>query len=170
MLWNINDITSHHRNIQTLMTEIFKIQYDLGPPIMDSMLNRRTICYNFRNLQEFQTERKRTVFYGPWNNKLPRTQIMDTFAGRVKSDVRKWICNECPCRLLKVLIQNLGLIWDTALNLVRDFYHRLIYISPDRKIHVQLEVCRCFVYRTLFRLTICCQCIVSLPPENDRKS
>ena len=47
------------------MTEIFKIQCDLGPPIMDSMLNRRTICYNFRNLQEFQTERKRTVLYGP---------------------------------------------------------------------------------------------------------
>ena len=29
--------------------------------IMDSMLNRRTICYNFRNLQEFQLERKTAV-------------------------------------------------------------------------------------------------------------
>ena len=24
----------------------------------------RTICFNFRNLQEFKSERKRTVFYG----------------------------------------------------------------------------------------------------------
>ena len=46
-------------NIQTLMIELF-----LAPPIMDSLLNRRTIHYNFRNLQEFQSERKRTVFYG----------------------------------------------------------------------------------------------------------
>ena len=28
------------------------------------MLNRRTVFYNFRNSQEFQSERKRTVFYG----------------------------------------------------------------------------------------------------------
>ena len=53
MLRNINDITIHYRNIQTLMIELFKIKYDLAPPVMDSMLNRRTICYNFRNLQEF---------------------------------------------------------------------------------------------------------------------
>ena len=64
LLLNINGITIHHRNIQTLMTELFKIKYDLAPPVMDSLLNRRTICYNFRNLQEFQSERKRTVFYG----------------------------------------------------------------------------------------------------------
>ena len=31
---------------------------------MDSVLDRRTICYNFKNLQEFQSQRKRTVFYG----------------------------------------------------------------------------------------------------------
>ena len=64
MLPNMNDITIHHRNIQTLMIELFKIKYDLARPIMDSMLNRRVICYNFRNLQEFQSEREKTVFYG----------------------------------------------------------------------------------------------------------
>ena len=64
LLLNMNDITFHHRNIQTLMIELFKIKYDLAPPIMDSLLNRRTICYNLRNLKEFQSERKRTVFYG----------------------------------------------------------------------------------------------------------
>ena len=64
MLRNINRITIHHRNIQTLMIELFKIKYDLAPPIMDFLLNRRTICYNVRDLQEFQSEKKRTVFYG----------------------------------------------------------------------------------------------------------
>ena len=62
MLWSINGITIYHRNIQTLMIELFKIKYDFAPPIMDSMLNRRTICYNVRNLQEFQSERQRTAF------------------------------------------------------------------------------------------------------------
>ena len=54
MLPNINDIAIHHRNIQILMIEICKIKYDHAPPIMDSMSNRRTICYNF----------SLTVFYG----------------------------------------------------------------------------------------------------------
>ena len=57
MLPNMNDTTIHHGNIQTLMIELFKIKCDLAPPVMDSMLNRRTICYNFRNLREFLSER-----------------------------------------------------------------------------------------------------------------
>ena len=60
----MNDIAIHHRNIQTLMTELTKIKYDLAPPIIDSLLNRITICYNCRNLQEFLSERNRTMFYG----------------------------------------------------------------------------------------------------------
>ena len=39
MIRNIVNITSHHRNIQTVMTEIFKTKYDLPSPIADSMLN-----------------------------------------------------------------------------------------------------------------------------------
>ena len=60
-LRKINVITIPQRNIQTLMIEFFKIKNDLALSIMDSTLNRRT---NLRNLQEFQSERMRTVFYG----------------------------------------------------------------------------------------------------------
>ena len=61
---NISDITIHHRNIQTLLIELFKIKHDLAPPIMDSSVKQENYCYNFKNLQEFHPERKRTVFYG----------------------------------------------------------------------------------------------------------
>ena len=36
ILLNMNDMTIHHGNIQTLMIELFKIKYVLAPPIMDS--------------------------------------------------------------------------------------------------------------------------------------
>ena len=117
MLRYINDITIHHRNIQTLMVELFKIKHDLAPTIMDSMLNGRTICYNFRNLQEFQSERERTVFYGleTISYRAPQlwTILPEEFKQRntislFKSDVRHWICNQCPCRLCKVFVPNLG--------------------------------------------------------------
>ena len=47
-----------------LMTEIYKILNKLAPPIMDLMLNMRNITYNLRNLQEFLSGRKETVFNG----------------------------------------------------------------------------------------------------------
>ena len=49
MLCNINDITIHHRNIQTLMIELFKIKHDLAPPIMDSMLKQRNTISLFKS-------------------------------------------------------------------------------------------------------------------------
>ena len=46
------------------MIELYKIKNDFARTIMESVLNRRNINYNFRNVQEFQSERKRTVFDG----------------------------------------------------------------------------------------------------------
>ena len=41
LLQNKNDTCNHHRNIQTLMAEIYKIKYNLNPPVMDFMFERR---------------------------------------------------------------------------------------------------------------------------------
>ena len=103
-----------------LMIEIYKIKNELAPPIMDSMLNRRNITYsNFRNLQQFQSERKRTVFNGLetlsyhapqlWTLLLEEIKQRNTI-NLFKSDVKQWICRECPCRLCKVSVPNLGFI------------------------------------------------------------
>ena len=58
-----NDTCNHHRNIQTLMTEIYKIN-NLNSPIIDFMFERRNNTYNLRNSQEFATKRDRTVKMG----------------------------------------------------------------------------------------------------------
>ena len=50
LLRKSNDKSCYHRNIQMLMIELYKIKNELAPPIMDSMLNKRNIIYNFRNL------------------------------------------------------------------------------------------------------------------------
>ena len=120
MLWNMNDITIHHRNIQILVIELFKIKYNLAHPVMDSMFNRKTIYYNFKNLQDFQSERKKkTVFYGletisyraPQLYKiLPEEFKQSITISLFKRDVRQWICNEYQCRLSKVFVRNLGFI------------------------------------------------------------
>ena len=58
------------------MIELFKIKYDLAPPITGSLLNGRTICYNFRNLQVSFGKKENCVLWFR-NNKLLRTPIMD---------------------------------------------------------------------------------------------
>ena len=63
LLENNNEICNHHRNIRTLLIEIFKIKIELTSPIMESMLNRRVNTYNLSNFQEFVTKRQKTVWY-----------------------------------------------------------------------------------------------------------
>ena len=64
LLQNSNDTCNHHRNIQTLMTEIYKMKNNLNPSIMDNTFERRNNTYNLRNFQEFVTKTKRTVKMG----------------------------------------------------------------------------------------------------------
>ena len=59
-----NDVCNHHRNIQTLLTEISKIKKGFAPLIMESILKGRNNTYDVTNFQEFATERKRTVYFG----------------------------------------------------------------------------------------------------------
>ena len=128
------------------MIELSKIKYDLSPPIMDSLLNRGTICYIFRNLQEFQSERKRTAFYGLETISYRAPQLWTIFPEEFKqrntislfkNDVRQWICNGCPCRLHKLFVPNLGFIWVTAPNLVLNIHHRFFNAC------VYMYVCAC---------------------------
>ena len=41
LLQKNNEIVSHHRNIQTLMIELYNIKNELAPPIMNSRVNKR---------------------------------------------------------------------------------------------------------------------------------
>ena len=49
--------------MQTLLIENFKIKQGFAPPIMESILKGWNNTY-VRNVQEFETERKITVYFG----------------------------------------------------------------------------------------------------------
>ena len=58
LLQTNRDIRSHHKNIQSLRIEVFKIKNELAPLIIDSMFERRNERFNPSNFQEFLTEKK----------------------------------------------------------------------------------------------------------------
>ena len=119
LLENNNDICNHHRNIQALLIEVFKMKKRLAPPIMESILNKRFNTYNLRGFQEFATERKRTVWYGLetlsycypqlWSLLLESLREMNSL-NQFKRNNKHWIFCDCLCRLCKMYIQNLGFL------------------------------------------------------------
>ena len=100
-----SDTCNHHRNIQTLMIEIYKLKNNLNPPIMDFMFERRDNMYNLMNFQEFGTKRKRTVkmSFETLNCRSPQLRSIlrenlrqiDTLV-QIKESVKKWVCIDCP--------------------------------------------------------------------------
>ena len=107
-----NDVCNHHRNIQTLLIEIFKTKKCFAPPIMEPILKGRNNTYKVRNFQEFETERKRTAYFGldtisyrsPQFILLPEHMRQLNSIDQFKRSVRQWVCNTCPCRLCKVYL------------------------------------------------------------------
>ena len=114
---NNNDTCNHHRNIHTLMVEIYKVKNNLNRPVVDFTFERRNNKFNLRNFKEFATERKRTVKMGLETCRSPQLcsvlrenlrQINSPV--QFKENVRKWDCIDCPCRLCKLYLPNIGFV------------------------------------------------------------
>ena len=58
-----NSVSIHHRNLQVLATEIYKIKNKIAPEIMKDILHERTIIYNVRNNSGFITYNVNTMRY-----------------------------------------------------------------------------------------------------------
>ena len=61
ILLNQNEITTHQRNLQVLLTEIYKIINHIVPPIMSSLFETRENTYNTKHFQVLSNESWRTV-------------------------------------------------------------------------------------------------------------
>ena len=61
---NHNEITIHQKNLQVLMTEIYKTINHIAPPIMSSLFEIRVNTHNTRYFQVLSNESRRTVNYG----------------------------------------------------------------------------------------------------------
>ena len=105
-----------YKNIEALLTEVFKKKNGLSPPIFESILNMGFHTFNLRNFQKFATERKRTFWYGLENlsyrypqlwSLLPESLKEIISLSQSKRNIKHLICCNWPCRLCKVYVQNL---------------------------------------------------------------
>ena len=61
---NHNKTTIHQRNLQVLMTEIYKMINHIAPPIMSSLFEIRENTHNTRYFQVLSNESRKTLNYG----------------------------------------------------------------------------------------------------------
>ena len=86
--------------------ETFKILYNLAPPVLSDLLQRKEQTYNFRYSNLLQVPRVNTTTFGKrsfryaapvlWNS-LPESYRNITNFNQFKSQISYWNGKECTC-------------------------------------------------------------------------
>ena len=115
-----NSVSIHHRNLQKLAIEMYKVKYSLSPPFMKSIFPTSIIINNdLRARPDFKLDNIRTVYYGSetisfrgsktWEilpNDLKNTASLQEF----KKKIRHWKPCGCKCRICKTYIAHIRFI------------------------------------------------------------
>ena len=109
----------HERNLQKLVTEIYKIKNNLAPTFMKNIFSISDNPVNLRKKTSFNTFNVKTVhngldtisYRGPqiWSNvpdEIKKSKSLSEFKFKIKS----WKPIGCTCRLCKIYIQNVGFV------------------------------------------------------------
>ena len=116
-----NAVTIHQRNLQVLVTEIFKVKNNLSPEIMKQVFDLQEPYHNLCCVNsQLRRENIKTTHYGiqsakfigpkiwvmvPWN--IKNCKSLREFKGLIKVYKPKG----CPCRMRKKYVANIGFVW-----------------------------------------------------------
>ena len=114
-----NTVTIHHRNIQYVAIEMYKIIHNLYPPIMNELVDGQNNLSG-RSNTSFIKPKVNTVYngdnsfrnFGPkvWDEMLPKKYKSCRSLEEFKTLIKSWKPKDCPCRLCKQFIPKLGFI------------------------------------------------------------
>ena len=114
-----NSVSIHHNNIRALAIEIYKVTNGICPEIMnDIFMLRENTHYNLKGTSQFLADPIDSVFNGSelasylgariWEE-IPTDIKKDSLIG-FKKEIKKWKPLNCPGRICKTFIPNLGFI------------------------------------------------------------
>ena len=114
-----NSFSIHHRNLQKLAIEMYKIKNNISPFFMNSLFSTSNISYNLRNNPDFKKKNIRTVIYGSETVSFRGPETWDLIPTKIKqsaslsifkSKIKFWKPIGCKCRMCLKYIANLGFI------------------------------------------------------------
>ena len=120
LLTKDRSITIHHRNIRALATEIYKVIQRISPALLNEVFVPRKCNYDLRGNNFLERRRIKSVRYGTesisflaskiWEILLNETKDSDTLQ-IFKAKIKKKIPVECPCRLCKIHLPQVGFMY-----------------------------------------------------------
>ena len=115
MLEKDRSVKIHEKNLQLLMTEMFKTINNLNPRFMNEAFPQRNAAYNLRNANTFTVPMVHTVKYGTetvrytgqriWHS-LPQEIKDANSVKQFKNRIKIWKYVDCDCRLCKQYISS----------------------------------------------------------------
>ena len=109
----------HHRNIQKLAIEMYKVKHNISPPLMNDIFIPKQNTYNLRNSQVWEIRPVKSVYNGTETLSFRGPKTWDMLPNDIKISeslqefickVKKWKPENCSCRLCKVYVNNLGFL------------------------------------------------------------
>ena len=115
------DFKIHHRNLQKLAVEIFKIKTNIAPPILIDLFQNKSLSHssNLRRENIFKTYPVNTVYNGTETVLYRAQQTWDIVPHDLKKSnslaefrrgIKLWKPVNCKCRLCKEYINGVGFI------------------------------------------------------------
>ena len=92
-------VSIHTRNLQMLVTEMFKVYRSMSPPIFSELFRGRDICYNLQSNSNFAVPHVKSVFHGSESISYLGPKIWDivpfelkelTSLNAFKKGIKKW--------------------------------------------------------------------------------
>ena len=115
-----NSVTVHQKNLQVLVTEIYKVKNGIAPDIMNDIFELQNPSYNLRSsCNQFRRENVKTVHYGIQSVRYLSPKIWELVPNDIKYSnslskfkklIKSWKPEACPCRLCKTYIAQAGFI------------------------------------------------------------
>ena len=109
----------HHRNLQKLAIEMFKIKKNLSPTPMNEIFKNYTSHYDLRNKRSWEVCKTRTVYFGTKTIRFRGPKTWEMLPSEIKKSntleefrikIKNWVPQGCTCRLCKVFIPELGFL------------------------------------------------------------
>ena len=108
-----NSVSIHHRNLQVLATEMFKITNNLSPDTVKEMFQKRIVPCNLRSENTFMSRQVNSVYHGTDSLSFLGPKIWEQVPQEIKeseniaifkSKIKKWTPSHCPYRLCRTYL------------------------------------------------------------------
>ena len=113
-----NSVTVHQKNLQVLVTEIYKVKNGIAPEITKDIFEIQSPSYNLRSsCNHLRRGNIKTVHYGLQSVRylvpkiwelVPDNIRYSTSLSKFKKLIKSWKPEACPCRLCKTYIAQVG--------------------------------------------------------------